>query len=186
MCTKKVYSKAKNAHYVGSVRIRASGGYGMLCWQTGDVWRYIMAQKVSCEVRTITKRTGKTGPFWSINLADSGADGYARIPDAQFRSYSISDEAGWLKFKKAIETALKAYNVKSKLNEKKDVKGNTFWSTKSEEAPAVVIVDIELVEGFNLIPTYDAKLGATVVKLSGKLLSSTIRIRAQRPGNSVE
>ena len=145
-----------------------------------------MAQKVSCEIRTITKRTGKTGPFWSINLADSGADGFARIPDAQFRSYSISDEAGWLKLKKAIETALKAFNAKSKLNEKKDAKGATYWSTKSEEAPAVVIVDIELIDGYNLVPTYDAKLGATVVKLSGKLLTSTVRVRAQRPGNSVE
>lgn len=145
-----------------------------------------MAQKVSVEVRTITKRSGKQGPFWSINLADSGADGYARIPDAQFRSYSISDEAGWKKFQKAIDAALKAYNVKSKLSEKKDVKGNTYWSTASKDAPAVVIVDIELVDGFNLIPTYDAKLGATTVKLSGKLLTSTVRVRAPRPGNSVE
>lgn len=145
-----------------------------------------MAQKVSVEVRTITKRNGKSGPFWSINLADSGADGYARIPDAQFRSYSISEEAGWKKFQKAIETALKVYNPKSKLAEKKDVKGNTYWSTASAEAPAVVIVDIELVDGFNLVPTYDLKLGATTVKLSGKLLTSTVRVRAPRPGNSVE
>lgn len=145
-----------------------------------------MAQKVSCEIRTITKRDGKTGPFWSINLADSGADGYSRIPDAQFRSYTISDEAGWKKFQKAIETALKAFNAKSKLSEKKDVKGNTYWSTASKDAPAVVIVDIELVDGYNLVPSYDPKLGATTVKLSGKLLTSTVKVRAPRPGNTVE
>lgn len=145
-----------------------------------------MAQKVSVEVRTITKRNVGDRTFWSINLADSGQEGYARIPDAQFRSYTISDEAGFKKFQKAITDALKKYNVKSKLSEKKDVKGNTYWSTASKDAPAVVIVDIELVEGFNLVPVFDAKLRATTVKLSGKLLTSTVRIRAPRPGNSVE
>lgn len=150
-----------------------------------------MAQKVSCEIRTITEREGKTGKFWSLNIADSGADGYARIPDAQFRSYSISDEAGWNKLKAAIEKALKAYDAKSSLNEKMSTgaKPAKYWSTKAKDdkhVSAVVIVDIELSDGFNLAPQYDSGLKAMTVKLSGKLLTSTVRVRAPRPGNSVE
>lgn len=148
-----------------------------------------MAQKVSVEVRTITKRDGANGPFWSLNIADSGAEGYSRLPEAQFRSYSISNEEGWKKFQSAIEKALKAFDPTAKLNEKKDANKATFWSTKpmsDKQAPAVVIVDIELAEGYDLKPEYDPKLKAMVLKLSGKLLTSTVRVRGKRPGNSVE
>lgn len=148
-----------------------------------------MAQKVSCEIRTITKREGRDGPFWSINIADSGAEGYARIPDAQFRSYSIPNEDGWKKVKSAIEKALKDFDPTAKLTEKKDANKATYWSTKPEndkQAAAVVIVDIELADGYTLAPQYDSKLKAMTLKISGKLLTSTVRVRGKRLGNSVE
>lgn len=142
------------------------------------------------EVRTVHERpTGSGGKFWSLNVADSGEAGFERLPDAQFRSYTISDEAGWKKFHKTVSDALKKHDAKCGFWEKTDVKKAKFWSAKAVDETkktAVVIVEIELAPGMNLAPQFDPKTKAMTLRISGKLLTSTVRVRDPRPGNSVE
>jgi hypothetical protein len=148
-----------------------------------------MATKVSVEVRTITQRKGANGDFWSLNIADSGAEGCARLPEAQFRSYTISSTEGWTKFQAEIEKALKAFNAKACLYKKVDANGADYWSTKAKDGkhvPCVIIVDIELREGDSMAPQYDSKLKAMTLNVKGILKTKTVTIRAPRPGNSVE
>lgn len=154
--------------------------------------------KVAVEIRTVTERTSSNGSkFWSFNVADSGFEGFARLPQADVRSYTLNDAKGWDKIKKALETAAKAHNAKSGFWQKTDSKGNTFWSsaageTEKAKVSCVLVLEIELADGYVMTPTFSTKvknaaggMGATVLNLQGVADSTSIRVRPKRPGNSV-
>jgi hypothetical protein len=130
-----------------------------------------MSEKVQVRISTVAERKGTDSKFMSLNVSDEMTPGFARLPEAELKSYSLSLEL-WEQFKE------KAESLGAKWVSKKDKNGNPYLSS----APKVVVFNIELTRSLS-DSVKDLDRTTRSLTLSGKAMG--IQVREKREGNTV-
>jgi len=140
--------------------------------------------QVQVRVNSVYKRKGRSGEFYSLQVADDMGDGFVRIPHADdvIVSFSASQE---------IWDAVKAESSKRGLTfvQKTDKNGEKFWSlkdAKKNKDGKQLLLNIRLSQALNVRPIPTAKRTDRLqnsLSISGTIVK--ISVRDQRAGNGI-
>lgn len=120
------------------------------------------AARVAVRVNSVYTRKASTGKaFMSLNLSDTMAPGYERLPEADFVNFAL-DNTVWTALLKEIQK----HGAKS--NKGTDAKGRTYLSFK----PKVVELVIELDKAL-AVENVDRK--TTNLSIKGNVVGITVR-----------